>query len=168
MGSGSSSPYPSDHFMQPAPSNGQQPVNTTSSQQAQVTQAQVTRVQHISAHSLPAPSGRTNASETDDWVKACLKFKLRDLAEATNGFSISNVIGEGGFGKVFRGTLLDGTEIAVKALDPLSLQGDREYYAEIALLTKLRHPNLVCIMGMCSDEGQKVSQLVITSSIIPS
>ena len=70
-------------------------------------------------------------------TQACLKFKLRDLSEATNGFSLDNVIGEGGFGKVFRGVMLDGTEIAVKALDPLSLQGDREYYAEIALLTKV-------------------------------
>ena len=155
MGSGSSTypTYPSDPFMQPAFMQQQQPVYTAFNHQSH---GQITRVQPSSSHSLPAPSGRTNASETDDWVKACLKFKLRDLAEATNGFSSSNVIGEGGFGKVFRGTLLDGTEIAVKALDPLSLQGDREYYAEIALLTKLRHPNLVCIMGMCSDEGQKL------------
>ncbi len=59
-------------------------------------------------------------SESDDGVKACCKFRLTDLSTATQQFN--DVIGEGGFGKVYRGTLLDGTEVAVKRLDPLSLQ----------------------------------------------
>ena len=59
---------------------------------------------------------------SDDGVRACLRFRLLDLSEATAGFSSENVIGEGGFGKVYKGTLLDGTNVAVKRLDPLSLQ----------------------------------------------
>eukprot|EP00798_Chlamydomonas_sp_ICE-L_P009659 gene9659-8482_t len=53
-----------------------------------------------------------------------------------------------GFGKVYKGTLMDGTYIAVKQLDPTSLQGDREFYSEVAHLMRLRHQNLVSMMGM--------------------
>ena len=55
-------------------------------------------------------------------MRACLRFRLLDLSEATLGFSPSRVVGEGGFGKVYKGTLVDGTDVAVKRLDPLSLQ----------------------------------------------
>ena len=50
------------------------------------------------------------------------RFRLPDLEEATQNFSPSCVIGEGGFGQVFLGTLLDGTQVAIKTLDPQSLQ----------------------------------------------
>ncbi|GAX84415.1 hypothetical protein CEUSTIGMA_g11836.t1 [Chlamydomonas eustigma] len=126
-----------------APSGHRMPVVTASSRNA------------VSS-TMQGPSGRNPASESDDGVRACCKFRLVDLSEATSGFSAANVIGEGGFGKVYRGTLLDGTDVAVKRLDPLSLQGDREFYAEVGMLTRLRHPNLVCIMGMCNENGQKL------------
>ncbi|KAJ7954485.1 Receptor kinase [Quillaja saponaria] len=77
------------------------------------------------------------------------KLKFSQLIEATNGFSADSLIGCGGFGEVFRATLKDGTSVAIKKLIRLSCQGDREFMAEMETLGKIKHRNLVPLMGYC-------------------
>ncbi|KAJ7942774.1 Receptor kinase [Quillaja saponaria] len=77
------------------------------------------------------------------------KLKFSQLIEATNGFSAASLIGCGGFGEVFRATLKDGTSVAIKKLIRLSCQGDREFMAEMETLGKIKHRNLVPLLGYC-------------------
>ncbi|XP_058095470.1 probable LRR receptor-like serine/threonine-protein kinase At1g53420 isoform X2 [Magnolia sinica] len=81
-------------------------------------------------------------------------FTLRQIKAATNNFDPSNKIGEGGFGSVYKGLLLDGTTIAVKQLSSKSRQGNREFLNEIGMISALRHPNLVKIYGCCIEAKQ--------------
>uniref|UniRef100_A0A0E0D394 non-specific serine/threonine protein kinase n=1 Tax=Oryza meridionalis TaxID=40149 RepID=A0A0E0D394_9ORYZ len=71
------------------------------------------------------------------------------LAAATGGFSPDNVIGQGGFGCVYRGRLQGGTEVAIKKLKTESKQGDREFRAEVDIITRVHHRNLVSLVGYC-------------------
>ncbi|PKU80660.1 putative leucine-rich repeat receptor-like serine/threonine-protein kinase [Dendrobium catenatum] len=81
-------------------------------------------------------------------------FSLRQIQDATNNFSASNKIGEGGFGSVYRGLLSDGTMIAVKQLSSKSTQGNREFLNEIGMISALQYPNLVRLYGCCVEENQ--------------
>ncbi|XP_030972525.1 probable LRR receptor-like serine/threonine-protein kinase At1g07650 isoform X2 [Quercus lobata] len=78
-------------------------------------------------------------------------FTYRQIKAATNNFNAANKIGEGGFGSVFKGILLDGTVIAVKQLSPKSKQGSREFVNEIGMISGLQHPNLVRLYGCCIE-----------------
>jgi|UniRef100_A0A2N9EHR7 Leucine-rich repeat (LRR) protein len=77
------------------------------------------------------------------------KLKFSQLIEATNGFSAESLIGCGGFGEVFKATLKDGSSVAIKKLIRLSCQGDREFMAEMETLGKIKHRNLVPLLGYC-------------------
>ncbi|KAG9141885.1 hypothetical protein Leryth_009269 [Lithospermum erythrorhizon] len=77
------------------------------------------------------------------------KLKFSQLIEATNGFSAATLIGSGGFGEVFKATLKDGSSVAIKKLIRLSYQGDREFMAEMETLGKIKHKNLVPLLGYC-------------------
>ncbi|GMH24483.1 hypothetical protein Nepgr_026326 [Nepenthes gracilis] len=77
------------------------------------------------------------------------KLKFSQLIEATNGFSTESLIGCGGFGEVFKATLSDGSTVAIKKLIRLSYQGDREFMAEMETLGKIKHRNLVPLLGYC-------------------
>ncbi|CAN0847107.1 Serine/threonine-protein kinase BRI1-like 2 [Linum grandiflorum] len=77
------------------------------------------------------------------------KLKFSQLIEATNGFSAESMIGCGGFGEVFKATLKDGSRFAIKKLVRLSCQGDREFMAEMETLGKIKHRNLVPLLGYC-------------------
>ncbi|XP_062207090.1 receptor-like serine/threonine-protein kinase SD1-8 [Phragmites australis] len=81
-------------------------------------------------------------------------FDLGTIAAATDGFSINNKLGEGGFGPVYKGKLEDGQEIAVKTLSKTSAQGLDEFKNEVVLIAKLQHRNLVRLLG-CSISGQE-------------
>ncbi|KAG8634598.1 hypothetical protein MANES_17G061300v8 [Manihot esculenta] len=81
-------------------------------------------------------------------------FTLRQLKAATNNFDSANKIGEGGFGSVYKGELLDGTIIAVKQLSSKSRQGNREFVTEIGMISGLQHPNLVKLYGCCIEGSQ--------------
>ncbi|CAA0811531.1 Serine/threonine-protein kinase BRI1-like 2 [Striga hermonthica] len=77
------------------------------------------------------------------------KLKFSQLIEATDGFSAASMIGSGGFGEVFKATLKDGSRVAIKKLIRLSCQGDREFMAEMETLGKIKHRNLVPLLGYC-------------------
>ncbi|XP_031120598.1 probable leucine-rich repeat receptor-like serine/threonine-protein kinase At3g14840 isoform X1 [Ipomoea triloba] len=78
-------------------------------------------------------------------------FTFQQIKAATNNFDAANKIGEGGFGSVYKGTLLDGTVIAVKQLSSKSSQGNREFLNEIGIISCLQHPNLVKLYGCCAE-----------------
>ncbi|WKA11928.1 hypothetical protein VitviT2T_029376 [Vitis vinifera] len=81
-------------------------------------------------------------------------FTLRQIKAATNNFDAANKIGEGGFGSVYKGLLLDGTIIAVKQLSSKSKQGNREFVNEIGMISALQHPHLVKLYGCCIEGNQ--------------
>ncbi|RZC54376.1 hypothetical protein C5167_013231, partial [Papaver somniferum] len=81
-------------------------------------------------------------------------FTLRQIKAATSNFAAENKIGEGGFGPVYKGHLLDGTTIAVKQLSSKSKQGNREFVNEIGMISALQHPNLTRLYGCCIEGNQ--------------
>ncbi|XP_039168345.1 putative cysteine-rich receptor-like protein kinase 35 [Eucalyptus grandis] len=97
-------------------------------------------------------------STAKDEVKTAesLQFKISEIRAATNSFAEGNKLGEGGFGKVYRGRLPNGQEIAVKRLSQSSGQGLQEFKNEIVLVAKLQHRNLVRLLGFCFEEGEKL------------
>lgn len=82
------------------------------------------------------------------------QFSLKCIKAATRNFDLSNKIGEGGFGPVYKGLLPDGSEIAVKQLSSKSKQGNREFLNEIGVISALQHPNLVKLYGCCTEGNQ--------------
>ncbi|XP_029128480.1 G-type lectin S-receptor-like serine/threonine-protein kinase At4g27290 isoform X2 [Cajanus cajan] len=83
-------------------------------------------------------------------------FDLATIINATNNFSIVNKLGEGGFGPVYKGTMLDGQVIAVKRLSRSSGQGLKEFKNEVILCAKLQHRNLVKVLGCCIEGEEKM------------
>nr|GEU32533.1 G-type lectin S-receptor-like serine/threonine-protein kinase CES101 [Tanacetum cinerariifolium] len=83
-------------------------------------------------------------------------FTFQSISSATNNFSSTNKLGEGGFGEVYKGKLADGQEVAVKRLSRSSGQGDTEFKNEIELIAKLQHTNLVRLVGCCIEKKEKI------------
>ncbi|KAJ9567066.1 hypothetical protein OSB04_003032 [Centaurea solstitialis] len=83
-----------------------------------------------------------------------ISFSLKQLKTATGNFNGTNKIGEGGFGPVYKGTLSDGSVIAVKQLSSESRQGNREFLNEVGVISCLQHPNLVKLHGCCIEGDQ--------------
>ncbi|XP_074307618.1 G-type lectin S-receptor-like serine/threonine-protein kinase At1g11300 [Silene latifolia] len=82
--------------------------------------------------------------------------KFEDVVKATNDFHEDNLLGRGGFGQVYKGTLEDGQEIAVKRLSRASGQGIEEFMNEVLVISKLQHRNLVKLLGCCVDGEEKM------------
>ncbi|PON73080.1 Serine/threonine protein kinase [Trema orientale] len=78
-------------------------------------------------------------------------FTLRDLEFATNRFSAENVLGEGGYGVVYKGRLINGTEVAVKKLLNNLGQAEKEFRVEVEAIGHVRHKNLVRLLGYCIE-----------------
>ncbi|CAH1417875.1 unnamed protein product [Lactuca virosa] len=88
---------------------------------------------------------------------AAQTFTFRELAAVTKNFRQDSLIGEGGFGRVYKGKLAKtGQEVAVKQLDRNGLQGNREFLVEVLMLSLLHHPNLVNLIGYCADGDQRL------------
>ncbi|XP_031116313.1 G-type lectin S-receptor-like serine/threonine-protein kinase At4g27290 [Ipomoea triloba] len=92
----------------------------------------------------------------DDEEMECPMFDLATVSAATHNFSNNNMVGEGGFGAVYKGKLAEGKEIAVKRLSRQSLQGKQELQNEMALISKLQHRNLVKLLGCCLEGEEKM------------
>lgn len=78
-------------------------------------------------------------------------FTLSELEKATDKFSAKRVLGEGGFGRVYQGSMEDGAEVAVKLLTRDNQNRDREFIAEVEMLSRLHHRNLVKLIGICIE-----------------
>jgi serine/threonine protein kinase len=89
-------------------------------------------------------------------LKGARWFSYDELKKCTNGFSESNEIGSGGYGKVYRGMLSDGQVIAIKRAQQGSMQGGLEFKTEIELLSRVHHKNLVGLMGFCFEQGEQM------------
>ncbi|XP_073136445.1 probable serine/threonine-protein kinase PBL21 [Henckelia pumila] len=83
-------------------------------------------------------------------------FSFKELAMATRNFREANLIGEGGFGSVYKGRLESGLIVAVKQLNLEGLQGNQEFIVEVLMLSLLHHPNLVSLIGYCTDGDQRL------------
>lgn len=81
--------------------------------------------------------------------KPLRKLTFAHLLEATNGFSADSLIGSGGFGDVYKAQLKDGCTVAIKKLIHVTSQGDREFMAEMETIGKIKHRNLVPLLGYC-------------------
>ncbi|KAL0795364.1 hypothetical protein Bca101_066741 [Brassica carinata] len=83
-------------------------------------------------------------------------FSYQELADITQGFARHNVLGEGGFGCVYKGTLHDGKVVAVKQLKAGSGQGDREFTAEVEIISRVHHRHLVSLVGYCISDQHRL------------
>ncbi|KAJ0264792.1 putative cysteine-rich receptor-like protein kinase 31 [Hirschfeldia incana] len=103
-------------------------------------------------------SYKTLKPQTDDDMTSpqSLQFDFATIEAATDGFSRNNKLGQGGFGEVYKGTLLDGTEVAVKRLSRNSGQGTQEFKNEVVIVAKLQHKNLVRLLGFCVEGDEQI------------
>lgn len=88
-----------------------------------------------------------------------------ELKEATNNFEHSSILGEGGFGRVFKGVLSDGTQVAIKRLSTGGQQGDKEFLVEVEMLSRLHHRNLVKLVGYHSNRDS--SENLLCYELVP-
>ncbi|KAF9598329.1 hypothetical protein IFM89_026857 [Coptis chinensis] len=98
---------------------------------------------------------RSRSKEDDELLGAIDNkpniFSYAELRTATEDFSPTNKLGEGGFGPVYKGMLSDGREIAVKKLLVPSHQGKSQFIAEISIISSVQHHNLVKLYGCCIE-----------------
>ncbi|KAK4490425.1 hypothetical protein RD792_001102 [Penstemon davidsonii] len=101
----------------------------------------------------------TNETSDIQMVEAGnMVISIQVLRNVTNNFSRENILGQGGFGTVYKGELHDGTKIAVKRMEcgVITGKGSTEFKSEIAVLTKVRHRHLVSLLGYCLDGNEKL------------
>ncbi|KAI9083650.1 hypothetical protein K1719_034351 [Acacia pycnantha] len=83
-------------------------------------------------------------------------YDFNKVAIATNNFHLSNKLGQGGFGLVYKGTLPHGQHVAIKRLSRASGQGQEEFMNEMVVISKLQHRNLVRLLGCCVEGEEKM------------
>ncbi|KAK8505345.1 hypothetical protein V6N11_057672 [Hibiscus sabdariffa] len=83
-------------------------------------------------------------------------FTYEELVIATDGFSESNLLGQGGFGYVYKGRLPTGQDVAVKKLKAGSRQGEREFQAEVETISRVHHKHLVSLVGYCINGAERL------------
>ncbi|XP_057995735.1 leucine-rich repeat receptor protein kinase HPCA1 isoform X5 [Hevea brasiliensis] len=83
-------------------------------------------------------------------------FSFEEIKKSTSNFSDANIIGTGGYGKVYRGILTGGIQVAIKRAEQGSMQGSVEFKTEIELLSKIYHKNLVSLLGFCYEVGEQM------------
>ncbi|KAF5789060.1 putative protein kinase RLK-Pelle-CrRLK1L-1 family [Helianthus annuus] len=93
------------------------------------------------------------------WSQLCRHFEFHEILTTTKNFDESLVVGRGGFGKVYKGNIKNGSTVvaaAIKRLDSMSNQGASEFWAEVEMLSKLRHCHLVSLIGYCNHETEMI------------
>eukprot|EP00850_Spirogloea_muscicola_P022631 SM000304S11853 [mRNA] locus=s304:17777:22208:- [translate_table: standard] len=101
----------------------------------------------------PAPSAGSRGSSLGN---SRSYFSYEELEEATDGFAEENLLGQGGFGRVYKGVLRDGKLIAVKQLTLGGGQGEREFRAEVEIISRVHHRHLVTLLGYCIANEQRL------------
>ncbi|KAL3002767.1 hypothetical protein AAZX31_08G072200 [Glycine max] len=85
------------------------------------------------------------------------KFSLPELRIATDNFSNKNILGKGGFGKVYKGRLTNGDDVAVKRLNPESIRGDdKQFQIEVDMISMAVHRNLLRLIGFCMTSSERL------------
>ena len=90
------------------------------------------------------------------YIKESMKFPFSEIQAATSDFSNENLLGEGGFGHVYKGQLKDGQAIAAKVRKEASTQGYTEFFSEVQVLSFARHRNIVMLLGYCCKESYNI------------
>ncbi|KAK3017754.1 hypothetical protein RJ639_005070 [Escallonia herrerae] len=96
------------------------------------------------------------ASKLSIKIDSVKSFNFEEMALATDGFNSSALVGEGGYGKVYKGILSNNTSVAIKRAKEQSLQGEKEFFTEILMLSRLHHRNLVSLVGYCDEEDEQM------------
>ncbi|XP_073287261.1 probable serine/threonine-protein kinase PBL21 [Primulina huaijiensis] len=104
-------------------------------------------------NSVMTPKGKESNEPTGSVARS---FAFKELAAATQNFREANLIGEGGFGSVYKGRLESSMIVAVKQLNLDGLQGNQEFIVEVLMLSLLHHSNLVNLIGYCADGDQRL------------
>nr|XP_025607981.1 serine/threonine-protein kinase CDG1-like [Arachis hypogaea] len=89
-------------------------------------------------------------------VNELTRFTYSEIQQATNDFSKDNLIGEGGYGHVYKGVLKDGQQIAAKVRKEESSQGSSEFHSEVYVLSFARHKNIVMLLGFYCKENRNI------------
>ncbi|XP_045820915.1 probable LRR receptor-like serine/threonine-protein kinase At1g06840 isoform X2 [Trifolium pratense] len=103
-----------------------------------------------------AVSKPRHSSKISIQIDGTRAFTYEELSAATNNFDNNAQIGQGGYGKVYKGILSNGTVVAIKRAQQGSLQGEKEFLTEISILSRLHHRNLVSLVGYCDEEGEQM------------
>ncbi|CAA7037148.1 unnamed protein product [Microthlaspi erraticum] len=103
-----------------------------------------------------AISKRRKQKQEVELLTESVRFDLKTIEAATSNFSERNKLGQGGFGAVYKGMLMNGTEIAVKRLSKTSGQGEVEFKNEVVVVAKLQHINLVRLLGFSLHGEEKL------------
>mmetsp|Transcript_688 Transcript_688/g.1867 ORF Transcript_688/g.1867 Transcript_688/m.1867 type:complete len:632 (-) Transcript_688:213-2108(-) len=120
------------------------------------------------------PTGASSRRDTEEpefdpsfafvWLRsmpAISAFDVATLQAATANFRRDNLLGEGGFGSVYKGQLADGRRIAVKRLDRHGLQGDKEFMNEVATLNRMSHNSILRLHGVCVQDQHRMCVLAL-------
>lgn len=115
----------------------------------------------------PSSASLSFGSSIPPYTGSAKTFSISDIEKATDNFDVSRILGEGGFGLVYSGVLEDGIKVAVKVLKRDDQQGGREFLAEVEMLSRLHHRNLVKLIGICTEERARslVYELIPNGSV---
>ncbi|XP_065047498.1 receptor-like serine/threonine-protein kinase ALE2 isoform X4 [Musa acuminata AAA Group] len=129
--------------------------------------ARTSGTKHMMLGNRPCSESASFSSSVATYTGSAKTFTLAEIEKATNRFDESKIIGEGGFGRVYQGTLEDGIRVAVKVLKRDDQQSGREFFAEVEMLNRLHHRNLVKLIGICMGEAARclVYELVPNGSV---
>lgn len=98
----------------------------------------------------------TCGTRTEIFLKDSMSFTVSEIQKATSDFSKENLVGEGGYGYVYKGKLRDGQLVAAKVRKEASAQGFEQFHSEIYVLSFARHKNIVMLLGYCCKENLNV------------
>ncbi|KAL1808084.1 hypothetical protein ACET3Z_025074 [Daucus carota] len=101
-------------------------------------------------------SRRRTSSKSSVKIDGVRSFTFEEMSMATNNFTDSTLVGQGGYGNVYRGMLSSNRIVAIKRAKEGSLQGEKEFLTEIELLSRLHHRNLVSLVGYCEEKGEQM------------
>lgn len=93
---------------------------------------------------------------TELYINDSMRFSFSEIQLATGDFSKDNLLGEGGYGHVYKGQLKDGQLIAAKVRKEASTQGFSEFHSEVYVLSFARHKNIVILLGYCCKENVNI------------
>ncbi|EPS59004.1 hypothetical protein M569_15807, partial [Genlisea aurea] len=92
------------------------------------------------------------------------RYTTNEIEVSTNYFSSTDKIGEGGYGPVFK-AILDHTAVAIKVLRPDISQGEKQFHQEVEVLSRMRHPHMVILLGACPEYGCLVYEYMDNGSL---